>query len=264
MSLGQCVGRGGTADVFEWGANQVLKLFHPRHDVDKEVKKARTIHQAGLPLRTPEVISIVQVEGRTGIIYEKIEGTTMLQLIQPTSTSLTYYAKLLATLHLELHQIKVKLPSNLKQEIRSRLVRFSERESLSEGQIKKIDSYIQKLPDESRVCHYDFHPGNIILTAEGPVVIDWNDMVVGHPCADVCKTSLLFKGQGVPPAAPKWLKDRSNRLYFHDVYMAEYFKDKANEEIENLGDWLLPTQIMLFDQVTESERAEILHSLLHF
>ena len=34
--------------------------------------------------------------------------------------------------------------------------------------------------DEVVVCHGDVHPGNVIMTAEGPVLIDW-DLLCGAP-----------------------------------------------------------------------------------
>jgi aminoglycoside phosphotransferase (APT) family kinase protein len=39
------------------------------------------------------------------------------------------------------------------------------------------------LPDV--LVHGDFHPGNVVRTAGGPVVFDWSDAAVGHPFVDV-------------------------------------------------------------------------------
>ena len=35
------------------------------------------------------------------------------------------------------------------------------------------------------VLHLDFHPFNIMLTADGPVVFDWTNAALGPPAADV-------------------------------------------------------------------------------
>ena len=47
------------------------------------------------------------------------------------------------------------------------------------------------MPDESRLLHNDFHPDNIMLTPNGPVIIDWIDATCGHPLADVARTLIM-------------------------------------------------------------------------
>ncbi len=34
-----------------------------------------------------------------------------------------------------------------------------------------------------RIVHLDLHPGNVMLTAGGPVVIDWTNVAAGPPGA---------------------------------------------------------------------------------
>jgi aminoglycoside phosphotransferase (APT) family kinase protein len=52
---------------------------------------------------------------------------------------------------------------------------------------------IDALPDGDRLCHGDFHPANVLLTASGPVVIDWVDATRGHPLADVARTLVILR-----------------------------------------------------------------------
>ena len=37
----------------------------------------------------------------------------------------------------------------------------------------KLLAWLDTLPDGQRFCHGDYHPGNVILTKAGPIVIDW-------------------------------------------------------------------------------------------
>ena len=41
------------------------------------------------------------------------------------------------------------------------------------------------------VLHLDFHPDNIMLTADGPVVFDWTNAALGPPAADVALAWLV-------------------------------------------------------------------------
>ena len=39
-------------------------------------------------------------------------------------------------------------------------------------------SWRERIDDEPRVCHGDIHPGNVIQTADGPVILDWDLLCV--------------------------------------------------------------------------------------
>jgi aminoglycoside phosphotransferase (APT) family kinase protein len=43
-----------------------------------------------------------------------------------------------------------------------------------------------------RVLHLDLHPGNVMLTGAGPVVIDWTNVAAGAPAADVAMAWLII------------------------------------------------------------------------
>ncbi|TMA37195.1 MAG: aminoglycoside phosphotransferase family protein, partial [Deltaproteobacteria bacterium] len=43
---------------------------------------------------------------------------------------------------------------------------------------------LETLPDGDQLCHGDMHPGNIMLSRRGPMVIDWTNARRGHPAAD--------------------------------------------------------------------------------
>ena len=50
-----------------------------------------------------------------------------------------------------------------------------------------------------RLCHGDLHPSNVILTRDGPVIVDWFDASRGDPVADVARSSLMLLGDGANP-----------------------------------------------------------------
>jgi Phosphotransferase enzyme family len=55
----------------------------------------------------------------------------------------------------------------------------------------------------SRLCHGDLHPSNVILSAKGPVIVDWFDASRGDPIADVARSCVTLLGDGA--AAPRHL-----------------------------------------------------------
>jgi hypothetical protein len=73
-------GQGRTAEIYAWGTNQILKLFRsgwPLAAAEQEAQISRTVHELGLPV--PATAGLIEVEGRHGIVFERIDGPSMLQ-----------------------------------------------------------------------------------------------------------------------------------------------------------------------------------------
>lgn len=99
------------------------------------------------------------------------------------------HARSLAELHIQTHQKSTAgLPS-----YKDRL-RYDIRESphLTEDLRKKALDRLDQLPDGQSICHGDYHPENVLITRQGPVVIDWMTACSGSPWADVARTSLIL------------------------------------------------------------------------
>jgi len=80
MEKAQIIGLGRTAEILAWDNSQVVKLFRKdwSHSAVKwEEKVSRIVSEAGLPV--PAVYGIIEVEGRHGIIYDRVHGQSMLK-----------------------------------------------------------------------------------------------------------------------------------------------------------------------------------------
>lgn len=56
-----------------------------------------------------------------------------------------------------------------------------------------------QLPSRLTLCHHDWHPGNLMTTAEGWVLLDWEFAALGDPAMDlaaVCSGFALTQTQG--------------------------------------------------------------------
>lgn len=250
MKKGQCLGKGRTASVYEWGKNEVLKLFNEGFSMGSEFENCKIINSLGIP--SPEVVETVEIDGQQGIIYERINGVTMSKIIEPNFHSLSKYARILAEIHSMIHSFKVDYTPNLKKELSER-ISFSKK--LNVDTRNKIIKEFDKLPEGNTICHYDFHPDNIIMSQRGPVIIDWANVLVGDSLADVTRTSLILKSHAVPPGeCPYWFKDRNSRLHFHKEYLNEYLK-LENITIVDLKPWELPmAAVRLGEGIKEEEQ----------
>ena len=97
---------------------------------------------------------------------------------------------------------------------------------------ERVLNYLASLEDGDKVCHGDFHPGNVLLTEKGAVVIDWMTANSGNPWADVARTSMLLTigaksaGKQLSPMTRLFI-----RIY-HRAYLKNYVSlipDRNNE-----------------------------------
>jgi aminoglycoside phosphotransferase (APT) family kinase protein len=154
---------GRDADVFEHGPGTVVRRYrHPGADATREAAVMEHVRLHGFP------VPAVHYASGPELVMDRIEGPTMLDdLIRRPWRALTH-ASVLAALHQRLHAIEA--PPGLEA-------------PLGEGEA---------------VLHLDLHPGNVMLGAEGPVVIDWTGALRGDPAIDLAQTWLLIATSRVP------------------------------------------------------------------
>jgi uncharacterized protein (TIGR02172 family) len=213
---------GRTAEIYPWNDRNVLKLFREGvmpAAVEDEARIARAVHAAGLPV--PAVGEIVERNGRLGLVYERVEGVSMLETFRTAPWALVRCTRVFAELHAAIHTYIVPtLPSQ-----RQRLARSIRQTDILSSDTKiAVLNALDDMLDDERVCHGDFHPGNVLMTAQGPVIIDWMDGTRGNPLADVARTSLLLRIGGLPLGTPaRWLIEAMRR-WFHLLYLRRYFQ----------------------------------------
>ena len=63
------------------------------------------------------------------------------------------------------------------------------------------------MPRHNKLCHGDFNPSNIIVTADGtPYILDWSHATQGNASADAARTYLLFCLNGDPEGGQRYLE----------------------------------------------------------
>jgi uncharacterized protein (TIGR02172 family) len=184
------IGSGRTANIYEWSEGQALKLFSPEADasfVEEEARIGSMIHDMGLP--TPDVFDVVNVEGRIGIIYERIEGHTMAEVILAAPWKMFSQMTLFAKLHAHIHHHKAPQLPPQKERLRQAVVRAPDLSTLDKAELLHN---LNQFSETDCLCHGDFHPSNVMLANQRVVAIDWENATCGPPLADVARTYLLF------------------------------------------------------------------------
>ncbi|HKL79557.1 MAG TPA: phosphotransferase [Mobilitalea sp.] len=228
--LGNLIGKGNTAEVYEWGQDQVIKLFkegYPSDAVEKEYRNALAVAQFNFD--KPGVYARAEWEGRAGIIYEKLQGMTLLEWIMKTGEA-EVCGEILAEEHSKILSNKVEGVKAHKDILRYNINQAHE---LEESLREKILEALDKLPDGDNLCHGDFHPGNIILHKDRRIIIDWMNVCSGHPYSDIARTIYLIDMTPIP----REIEDVEGFLRFRSKAVDVYLRNMgvARSDIE---EWL--------------------------
>jgi Ser/Thr protein kinase RdoA (MazF antagonist) len=230
------IARGGTSEVLAWQDGQVLKLFYdwlPVSSIEREVHAARVVSASDLP--TPKLLGELTLDGRRGLIFERVTGRSMLNFLGTHPWLCVHYARQFADMHARIHrQNGGGLPS-LKEELEQTIRQM---EGLSENLKAKALDRLEKLPDGGMLCHLDFHPDQVMLTASGPVVIDWMNAKAGDPAADIAYTLIMLSIGNVPDTG--WFKQQLTNLLrgiFSRSYLRRYLKLNPSVTRADIAAW---------------------------
>ncbi len=87
----------------------------------------------------------------------------------------------------------------------------------------------------TKVVHGDFHVDNVILTANGPVVIDWSGVNRGDPNADVVMTWIIMAAANPPESL--WMRAiaATGRSLFVNRFLSGFDRTELSRLLTPIG-----------------------------
>lgn len=258
---GECIGKGRTAEVIRYDAQQVLKLFSLGTDesvVRREFECA--LFAWTHKVSTPKPVSIVHRDARPGIVYECVNGSSLLSQLSSNPLLLSVTAREMAFLHYKVHSIECT--ENLPRQKKSIEQAIMAAPHISGEQKKAIASYLDSLPEANMLCHGDFHPDNILKDSNA-FIIDWMTGCAGNPLCDVARSVLLLETSEIPDSvsfAMRYLL-RFGQRKLARAYLASYCALSGTSE-RDIRRWLLPLYAArLVEDLSEGETRLILNRI---
>jgi uncharacterized protein (TIGR02172 family) len=188
---------GRTAEVFEWGDGRVLKLLRPEFPDALGVAEAAAAGRASASgLAAPRFLGTERLDGRFGLVYERVEGPSMLEVVLHEPDRAGTMAAALADLHAAMHARDAGTLPDFHD--RTRRAIDQARPHVDPPAREEAIRRLERLPQGHAILHGDLHPGNVLLTADGPMVIDWSNASAGDPTFDVADTWVLFACASAP------------------------------------------------------------------
>ena len=231
---------GRTAEIYAWGEGRVLKLLRPGFPpgmIQQEEAITRAVYQAGIA--APRIYEVIEVDGRPGIVYERIDGPSLLAVLEKRPLHLREQAAQLARLQASIHTHSYKnAPAGSPFQKQILANQIQEAEVLPEAVRQAVLSLLDRLPGGETLCHNDFHPLNVLVGPHGPVIIDWESASLGNPCADVARTCLTMTLAQLPEGTSSFFKKFAEvflRAYI-SAYIASY-RVLTKNPLSDLRDW---------------------------
>ena len=193
----ELLAEGRTAEVYAYGEGQVLKLDRPDWNglSTFEATVLGALAEAGLPVAHQR--GTVTVEGRSGVLLDRVDGPPLLQeLAEASPRELDALAGRFVALQLHCNETTVgglpELVPRLGAEIGA---------SVSDDALRReLLHLLGTLDDGGRgVVHFDFHPNNVLVGPRGWVIIDWITVAAGPSAADLARTLVLWGRRSTGP-----------------------------------------------------------------
>jgi aminoglycoside phosphotransferase (APT) family kinase protein len=252
--LGDPIGLGRTAEVFAYGDGEVVKLIRPGFPDrlgESEAEVAALVGRAAVA--TPAFMGTTRIEGRFGLIYERLESPSMLDRMSRRPWEIDRLARQLADLHAAMHDASGSGLPDQKASLRWAIDRAAAH--LPDGARGAALARLDALPAGAAICHADMHPGNVLMSSMGAVVIDWMTACCGNPAGDVARTVLLLRDSGVPvhmSGAERTIIALLRRR-LSSVYLLRYRRLRALD-LRELAEWRLPILAARLAEEIETER----------
>ncbi len=154
---GALIGHGRDGDIREFGPGKVIRTTHDGRDLSREKAVMKWAADHGYP-----VPRVYDHDDPAAIVMDRLDGPSMLEDLGAHPWRSRRHARLLGRLHLRLAEIEAP-------------------------------DFLEHVAPGNSLLHLDFHPENVILTPEGPRVIDWANAAAGPGDLDAAFTWVLLK-----------------------------------------------------------------------
>jgi aminoglycoside phosphotransferase (APT) family kinase protein len=160
--IGPKLAEGRDSEIYEHGAGRVLRVVRDGRSLVQEAEVMQYVRSHGYPCPA------VHDAGQGYLVMDRLDGPTMMDQAGRPPFPLRRLGRILGDLHQRLHRIAAPswLPATH--------------------------------PSGDRLLHGDLHPLNVLMTSDGPMVVDWSNARAGDPALDVADAWCLLECAAPP------------------------------------------------------------------
>jgi aminoglycoside phosphotransferase (APT) family kinase protein len=211
---------GRDGDIYEHAPGLVLRKTRDGRSIEHEARVMQYVAALGYPVPAVREVRAAGSE----IVMERIDGPMMMDAMMKRPWTMPHFAKMLGDLHDQLHEISAP-------------------------------PWLPQLADHGdRLVHLDLHPMNVMLSARGPIVIDWTGAARGHPLTDVAMTYVLLTCPRMPAPRAVQLLVQPARLVLARAFARRYRGPELHVHLAAAGELKALDRNMTPDEVAKCLR----------
>jgi hypothetical protein len=257
----QKIAEGREAEMFAWEDGRILRLYRGDFYRGQPEQQARLLDIAAkCGIRVPAQYGMVEVDGRPGIILERLNGPDLLTEIGARPWHLFADGAVWGRLHAEINSRQA--PEDL-ETTRSRYrVRIEQSPLVPDEFRVPAIARLDSLPDGDRLNHGDFHPANIMRDNGGFAAIDWSNTSRGPAEADYIRSYMICTLGDLPPGSPALIRTmaRFGRRILRGIYSRSYSR-VLKPDPQAVEAWRLPVLVGRLTEGIEPERPALLRTI---
>ncbi len=250
------IARGSNGEVYAVEKDIIVKMFSDK-TTKEEIREEWHNAKIALTLGVPSAIcySVVTDGTRLGIMFERMETTSLASLIYADYDHFDKYAEDFADLLKEMHEIRDSDHElhNVKEAFAALIEKV---DYLEEPERQKMSAFLDAVPERDNVVHGDFHPNNIGEVFGELILLDMAEIGYGNPLFDFIASyyDLVLSGKTTGKEHPEVTKrffglevEELTRLW--DIVLKRYFPDMDPEKkqfFEETVEWMLGFKLLLF------------------
>jgi tRNA A-37 threonylcarbamoyl transferase component Bud32 len=162
--LGSLLGEGAEATIHVVDDDRVVRVAKGGRSLAAEADVMRYAAEHGYPV--PEVLGVSE-DGRR-LLLQRVHGPPLLEALLTGEAGPAAAGEMLGELHRRLHALDAP-------------------------------EWLGTAGEGGSLLHLDLHPANVLLAADGPVVIDWPNAAAGAAGLDVADAYLVMASFPAPP-----------------------------------------------------------------
>ena len=182
--------------------DKCIKVF------DETFSKADILNEAlnqarveNIGLNVPKILEVAMIDGKWAIVSDYIPGKTLEELMMKEPENKQAYFEQFVDIQIQILSKKCPLLNRIKEKMNSKISMAD----IDATTRYELHTRLNGMPNADQVCHGDFDPSNVIISENGPFIIDWSHVTQGNPEADAARTYLRFWLSGNIQGAENYL-----------------------------------------------------------
>lgn len=231
MENTEIIGRGMTSEIYSWEDGKVVKLFYEHFSQEAADYEAEISQQLNhYKINAPKFHGKVIHKCRIGLIYDRVYGEDLISLMSSDLFHMKSNLKNLVQEQCKIHSVECKTGLKSQKDRLSYMIELS-KDTLGDFYHPLIQR-LEKAENPYRLCHGDYHPGNVLLQEGEYISIDWMNAYAGDPLSDAVRSYIMMTSPFLPEEIPFPVRTaiQMTKPRIGAIYKKEYLSQASADE----------------------------------